>query len=146
MGSANKTNSAGLWQTLLMGTASPVAPDFVHQPLLSKAPTQSTTAMIKQCLVDQFYQYWSANPENSSKHRNYTIFKENIKLEEYFLKLPKFMYECLARFRTGNHRFPCETGRYQGVEYAERKCTLCNLDDVGDEISAPSSKMKDVCI
>ena len=94
-------------------------PDLWEQ----QAPTQSTTAMIKQCLVDQFYQNWSANPENSSKHRNYTIFKENIKLEEYFLKLPKFMYECLARFRTGNHRFPCETGRYQGVEYAERKCT-----------------------
>ena len=44
------------------------------------------------------------------------------------------MYEYLARFRTGNHRFPCETGRYQNVEYAERKCTLCNLEDVGDEM------------
>ena len=105
-------------------------PDLWEQ----QAPIQSTASMIKQCLVDQFYQNWSTNPENSSKHRNHTIFKENIKLEEYFLRLPKFMYEYLARFRTGNHRFPCETGRYQNVEYAERKCTLCNLEDVGDEM------------
>ena len=105
-------------------------PDLWEQ----QAPIQSTASMIKQCLVDQFYQNWSTNPENSPKHRNYTIFKENIKLEEYFLRLPKFMYEYLARFRTGNHRFPCETGRYQNVEYAERKCTLCNLEDVGDEM------------
>ena len=90
--------------------------------------------MIRQCLVDQFFQQWASNPENSSKHRNYSIFKDNINLEDYFLKLPKSMYEHFARFRTGNHRFPCETGRYQGVDYAERKCRLCNMQDVGDEM------------
>ena len=44
------------------------------------------------------------------------------------------MYEHFARFRTGNHRFPYETGRYKGVDYAERKCRLCNMQDVGDEM------------
>ena len=61
------------------------------------------------------------------------MFKDNINLD-YFLKLPKSMYEHFARFRTGNHRFSCETGSYQGVDHAERKCGLCNMQDVGDEI------------
>ena len=72
----------------------------------TQTPNRSTAALIKQCLVDQFYQKWSQNPDNSSKRRNYSIFKQSILLEEYFLKLPKYMYECMARFRTGNSPIP----------------------------------------
>ena len=43
----------------------------------TQTPNRSTAALIKQCLVDQFYQKWSQNPDNSSKRRNYSIFKQS---------------------------------------------------------------------
>ena len=35
--------------------------------------------------------------------------------------------------RTGSHRFPIETGRWQNVARENRKCLLCNSGDIGDE-------------
>ena len=90
--------------------------------------------MVKGRLLDQFYQEWNANLEISSKGRNYRIFKNDPSLEIYLFKLPKSFYIKQAKFQTGNHRFPCETGRYQGIDYSERKCTLCDNNDIGDEM------------
>ena len=44
------------------------------------------------------------------------------------------MYLNFAKFRTSNHRFPCEVGRYHNIELSDRKCTLCDKNDVGDEM------------
>ena len=41
-------------------------PDLWEQ----QAPTQGTALMIRQCLVDQFFQQQATNPEKSLKHRN----------------------------------------------------------------------------
>lgn len=64
---------------------------------------------------------------------NYRIFKSDIQIEQYFLKLPMNSYLNLAKIRTGNHRFPCECGRWQEIDLSERKCPLCNLQEIGDE-------------
>ena len=101
---------------------------------LNQPNNTNITAMVKGRLLDQFYQEWNANIEVSSKGRNYRIFKNDPSLENYLLKLPKSLYIKLAKFRTGNHRFPCETGRYHGIDYSERKCTLCDNNDIGDEM------------
>ncbi len=39
----------------------------------------------------------------------------------------------MIRFRTCNHRLPVETGRYINILKCNRKCNLCDLDDIGDE-------------
>ncbi len=54
-------------------------------------------------------------------------------LESYLLKLSNKELISMIRFRTGNHYFPIETGRWENIDISERKCTLCNLNDVGDE-------------
>ena len=45
------------------------------------------------------------------------------------------------------HRFPCERGRWLGLDVNDRKCTLCNLHEVGDALHyvviCPFSKLKD---
>lgn len=89
--------------------------------------------LVKQNLKDQYFQLWSSKLDKSSKGLNYRIFKDDINLEQYFLQLPKNLYLNLVKLRTGNHRFPCERGRWQEIELGERKCTLCNLQEVGDE-------------
>jgi len=42
----------------------------------------------------------------------------------------------MLHFRTGNHRMPVETGRFSQsyIPHENRKCTLCNKNDIGDEM------------
>ena len=39
----------------------------------------------------------------------------------------------MTKFRTSNHNLPIETGRWKNIERADRLCTLCECEDVGDE-------------
>ena len=39
----------------------------------------------------------------------------------------------LCKFRTNNHKLPIVTGRYNNINRAERKCTLCTNEELGDE-------------
>ena len=32
-----------------------------------------------------------------------------------------------------NHKYPIETGRWQNIAREDRKCLLCNSQDIGDE-------------
>ena len=99
-----------------------------------QSPNSATCVIVKRSLRDQFIQEWSAKLQESSKGMNYSLYKENIDMENYLMVLPKSIYTTFAKFRTGNHRFPCEVGRYNDTEIAERKCTLCDSGDVGDEM------------
>jgi hypothetical protein len=81
---------------------------------------------IKRCLIDQFYQTWSGLLRNSSKGRNYMIFKDAPIFEPYLKLLPYNQRINLFHFKTGNHWLPVETGRWHQsfVEHDQRKCTL----------------------
>ena len=101
---------------------------------ISQMPTPNLSKMVAETLKNQFYQKWNSDLNKSSKGRNYGFFKESIKLEEYFLKLSLKFYTLLAKFRTANHRLPCEVLRWQYIELSERKCHLGDKLDVGDEM------------
>ena len=88
---------------------------------------------IKSVLEAQFLQTWSTKLDSSSKGLNYRLFKDSINLEPYFVKLPRTLFMHLGKLRTGNHRFPCERGRWQELELSERKCLLCSRQEIGDE-------------
>ena len=62
--------------------------------------------------MDQFQQEWRSNIENSSKEIYYKIFKENFEFEPYLDLLAYKNIITLCKFRTGNHRLPIETGRW----------------------------------
>lgn len=101
---------------------------------LTQAPPINLAKVVSEILQNQFCQKWNSDLNNSSKGRNYGIFKESIQLEQYFLKLSPRLYTILAKFRTANHRFPCEVLRWQNIELSERRCHLCDENDVGDEM------------
>ena len=84
-------------------------------------------------LLDQFTQSWRSNVFTSPKGINYRMFKEDLKLENYLLKLPVKKYKLLCRFRCFNFKLPIETGRWDHIPRSERKCNLCDSDDIGDE-------------
>ena len=53
-------------------------------------------------------------------------------MEKYFDNLDYSNTLTVFRYRTGNHRLPIETGRFNNIEYKDRICKICN-EDIGDE-------------
>ena len=92
---------------------------------------------IIQTLDDLNMQEWHSKIIETSKGRNYKVFKDDQKFEPYLRNLPRNAYIPL-KFRTGNRRLPVETGRWEHLPYSERKVTLCEKKkkkkkDIGDE-------------
>ena len=88
---------------------------------------------VKKRLQCQYLQKWNTEIQTSSKSINYRIFKTNFVTEFYITHLQPKFYILLARFRTTNNRLPIERGRWENVERAQRICTLCNYNAIGDE-------------
>ena len=88
---------------------------------------------IKNILKDQFIQRWNQQLSNSSKGLNYSLYKSEFSFEEYLNILPRNKYLPLIKYRTANHYLPIETLRWQSIDVSERKCRLCNAQDIGDE-------------
>jgi hypothetical protein len=71
--------------------------------------------------------------ENSSKRLGYKLFKENFKFEPYLDILTYKNRITFCKFRTGNHRLPIETGRWNGIDHGNRLCNICTDAEIGDE-------------
>ena len=90
--------------------------------------------LVKQSLLDQYLQKWHVSTQESNKGKSYYHLKQNLEMPKYLTKLKTIDYLNSLKFRTGNHHLPVETGRWNNIEYSQRKCTLCNLNDIGDEM------------
>ena len=93
----------------------------------------SVKRQISETLVDLHTQDWHQKVNLSSKGKNYYLYKQNIKLENYLVKLNKKQHSALLKYRLSNHRLPIETGRWENTPLDERKCNLCTKQDIGDE-------------
>ena len=104
---------------------------------------QSTTInlsigkVIKQNLLDQFLQNWNSQLQDSSKGRNYNLFKNYIRQEKYVTALNSSLFYAMVRFRTASHKLPIETGRWNNGDLPDRKCQLCTTNDLGDVYHYP---------
>ena len=78
-------------------------------------------------------QDWNSKSSQSSRALTYFSFKQDYVLERYFILLPRKLYQQLFKIRTSNHKLPIETSRWDDIEISERKCPLCNTNDIGDE-------------
>lgn len=90
-------------------------------------------SIVFQTLLDQYKQKWRSTLDTSSKSYNYKLFKTEIELEHYLTHLPRPVYLPIIKFRTSNHRLPIEKGRWENVPRAERTCTKCSSNSIGDE-------------
>jgi hypothetical protein len=96
--------------------------------------SKSLKLTIKQILIDQNIQNWHNRLSQSTKGLNYSIFKESIKIEKYLIELKKSEANYFLKFRSSNHFFPCETGRWANIDIADRHCFLCyDPTEVADE-------------
>ena len=88
--------------------------------------------IVKTRLSDQYLQHWSSKLQVSSKGTHYALFKDNISLERYITILHGENLLNMFKFRTCNHKFPIEKGRWENIELSDRKCELCQKNDIGD--------------
>ena len=78
---------------------------------------------------------WLNDINTKSTCRTYRTYKKEIKLEKYLLSLDSIERINLSKFRCGNTKIPVVILRYAhlNINYEDRKCTLCNLEEIGDE-------------
>ena len=82
---------------------------------------------LKQRLFDQFQQEWRSNMENSSKGLCYKLFEPYLDILIYKNRIT------FCKFRTGNHRLPIKTGRWNGIDHGNRLCNFGTDAEIGDE-------------
>ena len=87
---------------------------------------------VREILEAQFKQQWHGYVQESSKCFNYRMYKSEHKFENYLTFLPVKLMKHFINFRLCNNKLPIETGRWQNIDRALRKCNLCNDDDLGD--------------
>jgi len=85
-------------------------------------------------MLDNYYQKWYSEINNSSKLKSYTLFKHTFNREQYldFIKEPYLKYS-LAKFRTYAHKLAIETGRYTNTPQNEHLCKSYNFNLVESE-------------
>ena len=105
-------------------------------PFIWKNPVYSINqfkSLIKQRLKDQYLQSWRSNIDQSGVCCNYRMYKINYTLEKYLLILPYSLRLPMLKFRLSNHKLPIHQDRLSAIPRQERKCTLCELNEIGDE-------------
>jgi hypothetical protein len=80
-----------------------------------------------------FLQEWNSNLENSPKALNYRHYKQIFEFENYFNILENKDIFTFCKFRTNNTKLPIETGRWNNIARENRKCQLCQENQIGDE-------------
>lgn len=61
------------------------------------------------------------------------MFKDELDFESYLVQLSPGLRRCMSRFRCRNHYLPVESARNVLNDRQFRVCTLCNLQEIGDE-------------
>lgn len=86
--------------------------------------------IFKTRLLDSFWQSNNAEIDSLSVHRLYRHL--SYVSNNYLFSLPNnYIRISLTRLRLGSHHLNVERGRWNKIDYADRKCNLCN--DIEDE-------------
>ena len=72
--------------------------------------------------------------QNVSRGENYKYLADNFGTQHYLTKsINELHRKCITRIRLSSHNLNIETGRYRHESRTDRRCTLCDLDDLEDE-------------
>ena len=88
---------------------------------------------MKSKLIECYSLSWKESVFDSSKCLDNVIFKQDLKLEDYFNILPDDLAKSFCHFRSLNHKVPIEWGRVVGTSRDDRLCELCFLVKIGNE-------------
>ena len=82
-----------------------------------------------------YKQDWNSQVSRRNSCINYRFFKTNFEIEKYLMLLDCSDRITICRFRCRNIKAPVVTLGYtnRNIPYENRICTICNLNEVGDE-------------
>ena len=129
----DKQNLESKWMAKTRSILNNIGLSYIWHEDTNQIDPVAFKTVINQKICDIESQNWNSDVQDSSHCRNYRLFKTNLRMETYLLKLSPTHAVDLCRFRCQNHRLPITQGRYDGIEKAERKCTLCKQNAIGDE-------------
>ena len=90
--------------------------------------------IIESRMKDIYAQSVLGNITQSPKGRLYQHLVDHFTLQSYLRKPINPLYKTyISRFRLSSHTLKIEQGRYTNDRRENRKCTLCNLNDIEDE-------------
>lgn len=121
------------WLSYIKDTLQKCELDYLYTTDPFTLSPNNIKAMVKCKTMDIEKHRWVSQVEESGHCLNYRLFKENLNIETYLTCLNDKDRISLCRFRCSNHNLPIMEGRYNGVDRNSRVCTLCNLNDLGDE-------------
>jgi hypothetical protein len=92
---------------------------------------------LKECIFqrckDQYEQLWHEQINNSSKCIIYRMYKTEFKFEKYLVNSTFKLRQIYTKFRCRSSRIPIESGICSGIQRQDRLCSLCAINEVGDE-------------
>ena len=85
-------------------------------------------------LRDVFITEWSHGLNLSSSSMLYKEMKQSFEMSPYLLIIQNKKHRnAIAKLRLSSHQLNIETGRHTNIKRLDRKCNLCNLNDLEDE-------------
>ena len=90
--------------------------------------------IIRQRVLDMYYQSWYSGINNSRRLETYSLFKHEFKFERYldFINDNRFR-SALTSFRVSSHKLQIERGRHLNIPRNERICRNCNSNMIENE-------------
>ena len=87
---------------------------------------------VERNLKDQWIQKWNTQLQEKTSCSTYRLYKKNYVLEPYLL-LAGVSHTYITKLRTNNNQLAIVLGRYNNTPREDRRCSICNLNAVGDE-------------
>ena len=89
--------------------------------------------VFKNKLIDLYKRDWYNKVNHSTMFDLYKFFKPEFGYELYLDVLPKSLRLFFCRLRLSVHPLMIQTGRYNTLPRNERRCLICNTNDIEDE-------------
>ena len=91
-------------------------------------------AQFRLRLKDIYSTQWRGAVNTSTGLTLFRDIKSNIEISDYLTVLDNFKHrQAISKMRLSSHKLNIEKGRYTGVPRNDRKCELCNKNDIEDE-------------
>ena len=107
---------------------------YIHQNALQQNYSiESFKSLVKKRLTDQYQQSWKEEIDRNNICITYRLIKTEFCFEKYLINLYHLARRNLLKFRLSSHRLPIQHLRYTDIPRHDRLCTLCDMNELGDE-------------
>ena len=106
---------------------------WLNQNLTDNMTFNTFKIMCRNKLKLFYTDKWLNSVSQSNKGLFYKEYKTELKFENYLVEMDVSLRYFLVKFWTSNHRLPIEEGIFNQIARADRKCLVCDSNDIGDE-------------